>query len=297
MDERWRIELFGGLRARRGERVVTRFRSQKTAVLLAYLARHSGQKHAREVLVELLWPGSRPDAGRSSLGTALWALRRQLESDDTPRGAVVLADRNAVGLNQEAVTTDVTEFEQAVASVHGAAKTKRVPILAQVVGLYTGEFMAGYYEDWLLAEQRRLGGLFHEALATLTRDLEQKGEVTQAIDYAWRGVELDPLREEAHRDLIRLQVAAGRPELALQQYRELERILTRELGSAPSRATRGLIDEIEAKGRGAASVRAVVARARPKRIRIRATLPTQGTFVFLLIEGTGGPSSEALGRE
>ena len=38
MDPRWRIELFGGLRAHLGEREIHRFRTQKTAALLAYLA-------------------------------------------------------------------------------------------------------------------------------------------------------------------------------------------------------------------------------------------------------------------
>jgi hypothetical protein len=35
MEAPWRIELLGGLRARHGERVVARFRTQKAAELLA----------------------------------------------------------------------------------------------------------------------------------------------------------------------------------------------------------------------------------------------------------------------
>ena len=38
VEPRWRIELFGGLRAVRGETVVTQFRTQKSALLLAHLA-------------------------------------------------------------------------------------------------------------------------------------------------------------------------------------------------------------------------------------------------------------------
>src|SRR5262245_26308447 len=41
MEAPWRIELLGWLRATQGERVVTRFRSQKTGALLAYLAYHA----------------------------------------------------------------------------------------------------------------------------------------------------------------------------------------------------------------------------------------------------------------
>lgn len=38
MNDRWRITLFGGLRAQRGEQVITRFKTQKVASLFAYLA-------------------------------------------------------------------------------------------------------------------------------------------------------------------------------------------------------------------------------------------------------------------
>src|SRR5436190_24288720 len=81
MDARWRIELFGGLRAVREERVVTHFPTQKAASLLAYLALTAGrrqQPHSREELTELLWPEHDTEAARNSLRVALHALRRQL---------------------------------------------------------------------------------------------------------------------------------------------------------------------------------------------------------------------------
>src|SRR2546427_7413254 len=111
MDGRWRIELLGELKAIQGDRVVTRFRTQKTAALLAYLAYHRYRSHPRQVLIELLWPEGDVDAGRHNLSVALNALRDQLEPADTPSGTVLVTDRFSVGLNTNAVTTDVTEFE------------------------------------------------------------------------------------------------------------------------------------------------------------------------------------------
>jgi DNA-binding SARP family transcriptional activator len=43
----WRIEFFGGLRARRDNEVITRFRTQKTAALLAYLALGPARNRAK----------------------------------------------------------------------------------------------------------------------------------------------------------------------------------------------------------------------------------------------------------
>src|SRR5262245_48049647 len=61
MELRWRIELLGGLRATRGDRVVTRFQRQKAGALLAYLAYFRQRPHPRPVLIELLWPECDPE--------------------------------------------------------------------------------------------------------------------------------------------------------------------------------------------------------------------------------------------
>src|SRR5437016_4720220 len=111
MDVRWRIQLLGRLQATQGERVVSRFRSQKYGLLLAYLAYHQHSSHSREELVELLWPEGDPDAGRLNLRVALSWLRQQLELPGPPGQGVILADRASVRLNPAAVTTDVAEFE------------------------------------------------------------------------------------------------------------------------------------------------------------------------------------------
>ncbi len=67
MAIRWRIALFGVLRAEGDGRVVTRFRRQKTGVLLAYLAYHPSRSHLRDALIEL--PGQPQKVGPSSTVT------------------------------------------------------------------------------------------------------------------------------------------------------------------------------------------------------------------------------------
>src|SRR5437868_2005863 len=79
MNEAWRITLLGGLRAERGEQVITRFKTQKVASLFAYLAYYLRQTHSREILIELLWPESEVLTLRNSLSVALSSLRNQFE--------------------------------------------------------------------------------------------------------------------------------------------------------------------------------------------------------------------------
>jgi DNA-binding SARP family transcriptional activator len=93
MQELWRITLFGGLKAERDGVTITRFRTQKTAALFAYLALFLDRTHPREELTERFWPEGDAPTGRSSLRTALASLRRQLE----PRGSGRAPGRGAAG--------------------------------------------------------------------------------------------------------------------------------------------------------------------------------------------------------
>src|SRR5262245_7892326 len=147
----WRIELLGGLRARHGDRVISRFRSYKTGVLLAYLAHFLKRSHPREELVELLWPEAAPEAGQMSLRTSLSSLRRQLEPPGTPAGSVLVADRANVSLNPAAVTTDAAVFESALQSARQAGDPQaREALLTQAFEIYQGPLLPGLYEDWVL---------------------------------------------------------------------------------------------------------------------------------------------------
>src|SRR5262245_32928970 len=110
----WRIKLFGGLVAQRGQEAPVRFETRQTAALLAYLAFHPNRTHSREILAEQLWPEEDAEATRSRLRTALWALRRILEPEETPAGSVLVAERTEVGLVPDSFTTDTVEFEQAL---------------------------------------------------------------------------------------------------------------------------------------------------------------------------------------
>src|SRR5262245_152449 len=114
MDVRWQITLLGALRAEREGRTLSQFRSQKTGVLLAYLAYFSNRAHLRDALIELLWPDADLSAARASLSVSLSFLRQRLEPPGFPSGSVLIADRSTVRFNPEAITTDVAAFEAAL---------------------------------------------------------------------------------------------------------------------------------------------------------------------------------------
>lgn len=182
METRWRIGLLGELRATQGDRVISRFRSQKTGVLLAYLAYHCHRTHQREALIELLWPEGEPHSGRQRLSTALSWLRDQLEPPDVPTGAVLVADRASVRLNPEGITTDVIEFRASLqAAKHAGGSAEQTERLAQAVELYAGELLPGYFDDWILQERQWLAETYFQALGQLLAHLERASSSAPSI--------------------------------------------------------------------------------------------------------------------
>src|SRR5260221_14654348 len=100
----WQIQLLGGLRAAHGNSVLAQFPSRPVAMLLARLALEPQRRHAREELIELLWPEVDLDVGRNRLRQVLSTLRRLLEPPDVPPDSVLKADRQTIGLNADAVS-------------------------------------------------------------------------------------------------------------------------------------------------------------------------------------------------
>jgi predicted ATPase/DNA-binding SARP family transcriptional activator len=268
------------LRAISADRVISRFTTRQTAALLAYLAYHRERPPAaRETLIDIFWPESDPDAGRQNLSRALSYLRPPLEPPGVPSGAVIVADRVTVRLNPDAVTTDVAAFD---ASLLEAARAAGPPAqqeaLARAVALYRGPLLPTNTDDWVLREREWLAERYFQGLEKLLALLATGADWDRALEYARQGVRHDPLREEAHHALIRLLFAAGRPDAALRQYREMERILWQELGTVPEAASRALLAALEervALGRDKADPtdRSPAGRGTTARQRRRAPLP------------------------
>ncbi len=165
-----RIFLFGGLKFQSGPDITTRFRTQKTATLLAYLALHPGPQ-PREILADLLWPDDAPEAARHSLRMALSSLRTQLEKPDQP--PLFESNRFALGLRADAISTDIAEFHEAIKNARRAFDlNQRALHYGAAVALASEPFLPGFYDDWCVEEAGRIEnalGLAQQFLEKVTR--------------------------------------------------------------------------------------------------------------------------------
>jgi predicted ATPase/DNA-binding SARP family transcriptional activator len=239
LNDIWRFRLLGGLQAQQGSVATDRFRTRNTAALLAYLAFYPRTVHSREELATLLWPDATPELGLKSLGVALSSLRKLLEPPRVPLGAVLIADRRTARLRPEAVQTDVAGFRQALESAGASGDVQeRRTHLETAIGLYRGDLLQGFYEEWILPERDLLVLAYRRALDDVTAILEASGQPGEALAYALKHAAGDSYDEGSHARLMRLYVAAGHPAEALRRYGNLEQRLYEDLGERPSEQTR-----------------------------------------------------------
>ncbi len=166
METPWQIQLLGGLSACKGDHCITRFATSRAAALLARLALFPRRTHAREELADLLWPEADLEAGRLSLRVCLASLRRQLEPPGTLTGSVLIADRTTVRLNSQSCQSDAAAFEAAIQEAARAQTLeKKREALDNALGLYGGELLPGFYDEWILDERERLTAVQEEAEA------------------------------------------------------------------------------------------------------------------------------------
>ncbi len=236
---------------------VTSFATDKVQALLAYLAVEGGQSHRRETLVGLLWPDYPEQDARHNLRQALFNLRQVL-GDHTAKPPYLFITRDAIQFNPESdASLDLAQFNAHFSTWQrsGEPVEKDYSVLLgsleTMVRLYRGEFLQHFsiedsavFEEWKLAQRETQHQHVMDALAYLTNAYEGQGNFRAAQQYAERQLELDPWREEAHYQLIRVFACDGKRSQALAQYEICQRVLQEELGVEPSPKTRELCEQI-----------------------------------------------------
>ncbi|MCB0121825.1 MAG: NACHT domain-containing protein, partial [Caldilineaceae bacterium] len=237
---------------------VTTFHSDKARALLAYLALEP-QEHSRTQLATLLWPEIDDPSARTNLRNTLHRLRQTLDGA-APDAAdqLLTVTRQTVQFNHQSADVDVHRFQQRIDSASASPATQ-IDELTAAVDAYQGELLAGFgvadappFEEWLLLRREALQQHALLAFHTLTTAHESAGNLSQAHAVATRLLNLDPFREESHRQIMRLLARMGQPDRALAQLERLRQLLHQEMGIEPDAATLTLAQQIAAGAFGKA---------------------------------------------
>lgn len=245
-----RISLFGRMEITHQERMLAGRPSQLAHDLLAYLLLNGRRYHSRERLVALFWPDHDSSRARSCLSTTLWRLRRRLEPEDTPPGTYLLtSDKGDVSFNWASDHwLDVVVFETALEAILTRPlpdiTPREVDDLATTLDLYSENLLEGVYRDWAVRERERLRQRYLAGQYYLMRYYESQGAYEKSLTYGQQILSFDPLRENIHRDLMRLHWQQGQVPLAIRQYQTCRQILASHLDIDPMAETQALYQKI-----------------------------------------------------
>jgi DNA-binding SARP family transcriptional activator len=174
-----------------------------------------------------LWPELDSYRALANLRTALWRLR------STPF-EVVESTGPAVRLSST-VAVDVRTGEELVRRVLRGDlerdEARRSPTALR------WDVLPHWDEEWLVFERERFRELRLHALERLCDQLAGWGDYAEAVDCALIAIEAEPLRESAHRALMRAHIAEGNQAQAMQDLRMLTDQLWEELEVRPSQET------------------------------------------------------------
>ncbi|HSF81041.1 MAG TPA: BTAD domain-containing putative transcriptional regulator [Anaerolineales bacterium] len=259
-DTNLTINLLGGFSAQKDGSQITGFESDRVRALLAYLVLESARPQQRGLLAGLFWPEQTEKRARQNLSQALYNLRVLLEE----RAAIqplLIVTKNVLQLSPNSrLEADVIAFEALLSRYKAHAHQDLVGCdaclgrLDQALGLYQGEFLAGFaledssaFEEWCLVTREQLHRQALHAAHVLFDCRNRRGQTEAALELAWRWVVWNPYSETAHRALLSTLAASGRHGQALAEYHKFCRLLADELSIEPNRETTALYERIRSE--------------------------------------------------
>ena len=190
--------------------------------LLAFVGLNNGV--SRALTAGTLWPDVTEDLALGSLRSAIWRLHRVCPG-------VLQPSRHSLTL-RESVGVDVRDALAERVYLPDIPDASVISSATRVAAL--GELLSGWYDDWVLLERERLRQLRLHSLEDYASALLDRGRYGAALDIALAAVKSEPLRESAHRLVIRVHLAEGNPGEAMRQFQAYQNLLADELGLQPS---------------------------------------------------------------
>ena len=249
-----RVTLLDGFSVRTGRdtaRPVTDELPRSVQRVVAHLC--LAGRPARAAVSGHLWPDVPEDRAHASLRSALWRLRRSApELVDASHDTLRLAAGVRIDVHE------LTAWAELVCDPRTGPDRVTLPRPALL-----GDLLPGWYDDWVLLERDRLHQLRLHALETVATRLCTAGRHAEALQAAHLAIRAEPLRESAHRTLVRVHLAEGNLAEAMRAHAAFRDLLLRELGVPPTRQMQELIPRWQAAATGRDPGTTRVLRPRP----------------------------------
>lgn len=218
------IQMLGSFFCLYDQKPLKKIPTGKQQLIFAFLLLHSDVPLNKKQLAFQFWPDSTEQQALTNLRKILFELKKILPAADDH---LDVKDGHITWYSNERCLIDVLEFEKKINS-------QKQSDLKQALDAYQGEFLPGYYDDWIIERREKLSMQYAALLKKMIMLHEQKREFDDAIAYAIRYLQLDRLSEFAHMTIARLHIMNGNLSAARKQFLDMETILRSELDVAPS---------------------------------------------------------------
>jgi DNA-binding SARP family transcriptional activator len=223
--------------------------SNKGKSVFKYLVTHREHPVAKEVLMELFWPGAPPDAARNNLNVAIYGLRQALRQA-RPLFSHVLFQDDCYLFNLDLqVWVDCEAFMEHLSTAQSLERRRALGAAVReyraAEALYQGEFLEeDRYEEWVIPQRQCLQNDYLHTLDRLSRHYLDQADYAACATACSKMIAIDACCEEAYRRLIRCYSRQGQPYLALRQYHLCVERLKEELDVPPTPTTTALYEQI-----------------------------------------------------
>jgi DNA-binding SARP family transcriptional activator len=201
--------------------------------LVAFLGLHE-RPARRPYVAGVLWPETTDERAFANLRSAVWRVRHP-----APGLVDVRGQRLALGPSVE------LDIREAITLAHSLLVEEGVPDRLDTAR-FGADLLPDWYDDWVVAERERYTQLRLHALERVAELSLDAGRLGVALEATLAALAGDPLRESAHRLLIRIHLAEGNAAEALRHYGSCRRLFHDRVGVAPSAhldaLVRGLVE-------------------------------------------------------
>lgn len=233
------ILTFGRIQISLGDHIITgmEWRSQTARDLMLLLMLHP-EGLTKEQIGLIFWPDISPAELRIRFKNTIYRLRHAAGKD------VVVFEDDIYYFNRAMdYEADFETFNREIQLAGLARKPEQeISHYRRAVELYKGDFLPEINEEWVLVERERLHQKYITALKRLVELYLETSQPVEALVFANKYLQFDPVNEHIHQLMMRCYASMGNVNMVVKQYKALSALLEKELGSEPSPQTITLYD-------------------------------------------------------
>jgi DNA-binding response OmpR family regulator/DNA-binding SARP family transcriptional activator len=214
------------------------WKTRKIKYLFFLLASDWGKPVVEDHIMEAFWPKDQT-RNKKNLYWATSNLRKLLKTLVPQTETPLLREHDTLSLNPEIPRWhDLEEFQKA--ADQGLALSKAgdnegsLKLLRLAAQVYTGPYLDGCFHDFAVELKSQTEETALEVNLTASELLLAGDDDLAALEHAVNAVEIAPYRQDARALCMRAQIRVGQAAQAIDQFREIEKILKEDYELEPA---------------------------------------------------------------